>query len=351
MAGTILKQLVAVGQTDGTAVTTGNSGFSSLNTGGGNTITHEDDAKMGQPAGYRMTQAAGNANVAYLDLVSAVGDVLTFRGPFAAPTPGANVAVLRFYPDNTHVTNLGTVTFTTTRRIQFVEGGTGGLNLTTPSGTPYVAASPYVMQVKIGLVANTFELAVFPVGSTTPLATLSGALAADMAAAAGIQSARWGIGTASALTYLDTNSGFALGSGDWLPRHDIPLVIVPISPSTVRPLDMITVPITLASGDAPDSISINQNAGPTVAILPTVPANPAQRRFRAPATVAGTTVVLEATATVGGTTSPPVTITYTVRPHETWLKTISGWQAIREQAITAVPPGGGAAYGAGPYGN
>lgn len=81
MAGTILKQLNTTPQTDGTTQTTGNSSWSSLNIGGGNTAIHADGAKMGQPAGYRMTQAGANQNIAYLDLASSV-TVFAFRIPF-----------------------------------------------------------------------------------------------------------------------------------------------------------------------------------------------------------------------------------------------------------------------------
>lgn len=223
MPGTILKQLVTTPQTSGTTVTTGNSGWSSLSVGTGNTHTHDDAAKMGQPAGYRILQGGtGNQNFAYLDLASPVA-VFAGRFPFefgASPAAGVNPTIGRFYPDTAHTTNLGSILITNTLKVQFVEGGTGGLNVTSTGSV--VSGTAYVGQVLFNCTTNTLTINVYQQGSASVTASVSGTLAADGAAATGVGSIRWGIATnSSGLSTLDTNSAFALGSGDFLDRHDV----------------------------------------------------------------------------------------------------------------------------------
>lgn len=338
MAGTIRKQLTQTGQTDGTAGTTGNTGFSSLTTGAGNTIVHGDDAKMGQPAGIRLTQGGANTNLAYLD-DTAARTVYVMNVPFSAPTPTANCAVLRFYDTAAHndTTQLGGLLFTTTRRLQFVENGSGTpLNVTTPSGTPYTADADYLLQIKIDVTANTFDARVYPWGNVTQLASLTGTLGANMAAASGVQAVRWSIGTASAMSYLDTNSGFSTGDGDWLDRPDVsntaPTVSLGAAVTNLEPGQTRTVTMTATDTDGTiSSRTLTQTAGPTVTFTP---AGTGVWTYEAPATVDGTTVTYYGTATDDDAASTnSASISDTVLPHDNW-----SWDAAGAQVAVYLLP-------------
>lgn len=328
MPGTIRKQLAQTGQTDGTAGTTGNTGFSSLTTGSGNTIVHEDDAKMGQPAGIRLTQGGANTNLAYLD-DTAARTVFVGNVPFSTPTPTATVTVLRFYPDTAHTANLGSILFTTTRRVQFVEGGSGTpLNVTTPSGTPYTADADYLLQYKIDVTANTFDARVYPWGSTTLLASLTGTLGADMAAAAGVQSLRWSIGTASAMSYLDTNSGFATGDGDWLDRPDVtnaaPTVSLGAGSSGLEAGTTRTVTITAADSDGTiASYAVTRVSGPVVTFTQVGSTN--VFTYPVPALYESANLVYNATVTDDdGASTTSANVTDVILPHDQWSYNAAG---------------------------
>lgn len=222
--GTILRQLSTTALADNTAITTSNAGFNGSGgaAGSGNTAVYLAAAAMAEPVGYRLTQAGANVNQWYMDHTAPIAQ-FSLRLPFRySATPTANCAWLRFYPDTGHATNLGGFLITTTNRLQFLEGsGTTPLNVTSASGTPLVPGNDYVLMCKIDVSTDAFETKVYPRGSTTPLFTMTGTLGGIMASAAGIQSLRYGIATASSLAQLNTNSAFAIGSGDYLARTDV----------------------------------------------------------------------------------------------------------------------------------
>jgi hypothetical protein len=331
VTGTLRQQLTQTAQSDGTTGTTGNTGFSVLTTGSGNTIIHANAAKMGATAGIRLTQGGANQNLAYLD-DSAAQTIFTGRFPINIPTPSASCPVLRFYADTTHVTNLGTIQWLTSNRVQFIEGGAGSpLNLTSSSGTPLSGATNYYGEYLINCTTNAFTLNVYPLGSTTPAFTsLTGTLGADMAAASGIQSVRWSIGAASAVATVDTNSWFAIGdgTGGMLARADIstaPTVTISagatdLEPGTTRTLTMTATP---AGAATISSRAIVQTTGsPSVTI-----SNPSTNTYTytVPATSAGTTLAFKATATdslgVPGESSP---VSDVILPHDNWSWNASG---------------------------
>lgn len=241
MAGTILKTLLSTHQTDNTAITAANSGFTSGSAGAGNTAVHLDAAKMAASEGYRLTQAGANQNIWYLDLASTVTK-LAFRVPFNYSTvPAVQVSILRAYPDTAHATVHWTLSITTTNRLQFFETATGGLNLSSPSGTPLSPGTDYVAMGLIDTDTMTLTINVYPRGSLTPVFTMSGTLATTTA----MQSVRWGIGTNSALAQIDTNDAFAIGSGDMLVRADVASVALSLS-GAITPADKtIGTPLTL----------------------------------------------------------------------------------------------------------
>lgn len=251
MPGTILKQLSATPQGNGTTVTMVNSGWSSLSIGGGNSYTFQSAAAMGLSVGYRMVQDT-NPNFAYMDLVSSVA-VFAFRIPFRFSTnPSTNNTLFRLYPDTGHVTNLGGLILTTTRRIQFQEQGAGGLNVSSPSGSPLIAGTNYIIMGLINLSDDTLDVRVYEAGSATPHTQVSGALAADLASAAGIGSVRYGFGTASTgLSSIDTNDGWAIGSGDWLARYDLD---EPLATPVIN-IDSFSHPTTIGGSEGTATIS------------------------------------------------------------------------------------------------
>lgn len=220
MAGTILKQFSAIPQSDGTTVTTGNSGLTSISIGAGNTLQFQSAAAMGQSAGYRANQTGANQITTYMDLDGDV-TIFAFRIPFRFQTvPATQVTFLRFYPDTAHGTG-GSLNLTTSRRISFVEPDSG-LNVTSPSGTPLVAGTSYIIQGLVNLTTDFIDIRVYEVGSESPLCSVSGNLTTFWSTNTVVRSIRWGVGTASAgLGNLDTNDGWAIGSGDWLARYDI----------------------------------------------------------------------------------------------------------------------------------
>lgn len=220
MAGIIDKQLTQVTQANGTAQTTANSGWSSLNTGSGNTAVFADAAKMGATAGYRMTGGGTAQNIAYLDMPSSVS-VMALRVPFQISAITTVSAILRWYNDASHVTALGSMGITSTGKLQFVEVSGSGTLLNVSSTASLSAATPYVLMILIDKGTNQFTAEVYPTGSTTLAASVSGTLGGAMKDAAGLQQVRWAIGTVTTLSYLDTNSDFALGHGDWLARTDV----------------------------------------------------------------------------------------------------------------------------------
>ena len=258
MPGTILRQLSSTPQSNGTVVTTGNSGYSSLSVGGGsNSHTFQSAAAMGRTAGYRMVQDSAT-NFAYMDLVSEVA-VFTFRVPFRfAANPTTNNALLRVYPDATHAVNLGGLSLTATRRIQWLESGAGGLNVTSPSGSPLVANTDYIIMGLIDLGANMLDIRVYERESATPRTQVSGELAADMAAASGIGSLRFGFGTASTgMGSIDTNDGWAIGSDDWLERYDLDQ---PLDTPVIN-IDNYTHPTAIGGNDGTATVSWGAVAG------------------------------------------------------------------------------------------
>lgn len=210
---TILKQLAISGTpSDGDAVTTSNTNFVGVSAGAGNTFSVSSAAAMGAAYGIRANQAAANQVTSYLDLASAVTR-LGWRKEFRyQASPAVSASILRFYPDTAHTANLGTLSITSSNRSQFVEGGAGSpLSVTSPSGSPLTPGSIYVEVGLVDVVANTFELRVYPFGSTSAVYTISGTLGADMAAASGVQSVRHGINTAStAMGNFDINSNLSL---------------------------------------------------------------------------------------------------------------------------------------------
>ena len=220
MAGIIDKQLIQITQPNGTAQTIGNSGWSSLNTGSGNTAVFADAAKMGATAGYRMTCGGTAQNIAYFDLPSTV-TVMALRVPIQISAITNVSAILRWYNDSGHTANLGSFGITGTGKIQFVENTGSGTALNVSSTASLSAATPYVLMILIDTGANTFSAAAYPYGSTMAAATISGTLGGAMADAPSLQQVRWAVGTATSLSYLDTNSDFAIGHGDWLARTDV----------------------------------------------------------------------------------------------------------------------------------
>lgn len=303
MAGTILKQLSTTAQANGTAMSAANSGFSSWPApGAGAAGVHQSAAAMSEPAGYRLTQSSTGQVFGYLDLSSAVTR-FAFRMPFRySATPTANVVFLRGYPDATHASTMWSLQLNTTNRMQFVEPG--GLSVTSPSGTPMVPGADYVCQGLIDIAAMDLTIDLYPRGSTTPLLSLNGTLVTSAAQ----QAVRFGIGTGSALAQLDTNSAFAIGSGDFLSRTDIANAAP--NAGVDQTVDAYTQ-VTLSAIDVESAVTWSQTGGsPSV----TLGGSGNVRTFTAPAVRAGTTLTFTATD-AGGLTD---TMSVTVYPHNEW---------------------------------
>ena len=225
----LLAKLLDTPQPDNTAMTAGNSGFSSLQTGSGNTAIHLAASAMGAAAGYRFTQATAQ-NFAYLDL-GAAQSVFSWRTPFRyGATPTANCSIFRAYPATDHITNLWTINLTTANRVQAVEGS-GTMNVASPSGSPLSAGVDYVGLGLFTVETGAWSFRVYERGSTDLLFDLLGTCSSPVA----VQAIRWGIGTASSLAQLNFNDELAIGNADYLPRPDVttPLsVALAVSPAS-----------------------------------------------------------------------------------------------------------------------
>lgn len=252
---TILKTLSSVVQPDGTLVTTSNpSGWTSVAVTSPGKIAVEDDDKMGAAVGFRFTQPAAEQVNAFLDFDAALPDP-AFRKPLKliAP-PKMSTTWIRFFPEvagapTSGRVNLGTLSLTTSNRIQFFEPGTGGLNQTS-DGAALVPGAAYVVQLAINVVSGVFDLRVFPLGSDTASATLQGALGGAMKNVP-IGSIRVGIATANGLDAWATNNTFAAGYGGFLPRTDLAPLAATISQSktTGATGTGITYTVSSAGGD------------------------------------------------------------------------------------------------------
>lgn len=221
MAGTILKQLSSTAQTNGTTITAANSGLTSISIGAENSATFQSAAAMGESAGYRFSQgAAGNQLTSYIDLDSAV-NVIALRVPFRiSATPTAHLTFLRGYTNTAHTEISWSIQLTTTMRLSFMEQ-LGGTTTTSSSASARLQANTdYVIQVLINTSTQTFSLATYERGSQTPINSIGGPMNNPMGAQRAV---RLGINTNSSIVggYFETNSAFAIGSGDLLARHDI----------------------------------------------------------------------------------------------------------------------------------
>lgn len=100
-----------------------------------------------------------------------------------------------------------------------------------------------------------------------------------------------------------------------------------IADTTVKALTAMTTTITLTGGGTADSYSFQQNSGPAV----TLSGTGATRTWQAPGTLAGTIITLELSATLGGVTSPPVLVNYTIRPCQLYWNNFGSPKWIRHQ--------------------
>lgn len=96
------------------------------------------------------------------------------------------------------------------------------------------------------------------------------------------------------------------------------VTVAPILPSTVEPMDAVTITAVLATDGSP-VWSWRQISGPSVTLIGTG----ASRTFTTPATQDGTTLVLGVTATVGGSVSAEQQVTVAVLPQIVWTRTHS----------------------------
>jgi len=229
---TVLKTLAATGaQADNTVVSaTLVPGFSAtgFSIGSGNAFTFQSSVAtgFGMTYGYRMNQAAANQITTYIDLASPETGIFAWREYFRYQNTPVNTVVRRFYPDSTHAVNAGSMTITSTNRMQFVEGGAGTPLSVTSTGTAMTPGSYYAGMGKIDLAANTFTYTLYPLASATQVFTITGTLGADMAAATGLQSMRVGINTAtSGIGNYELGGDTAVGNGGFLPRTDISNVL------------------------------------------------------------------------------------------------------------------------------
>lgn len=344
MTWTLRQSLASVSGpiADGTALTISNSNIKAPTVGASSTNAHvfRTAARMGAADGFSIEQQASAppSSFWYMDLAAPITGILGLRFPIQyGATPTTSFPFLRFFSDTAHADNLGSLSLTTANRIQMLEDNSGGgtpYNQTTTSGGAInpTAANPFVGLVKIDLAANTFDFRMYARGSATLLTSLTGTLAADLAAATQIQSIRWGAAAVNALpgSYLYTSSDFAIGDGDWPDRVDV----TNTTPTANAGPDQVNVeprtPVTLngtgsSDADAGDSITYawTQTAGTTVTLSSSTAASPT---FTSPLTLAGDTLTFSLVVTDShGAASSPDTVNITVLPADAVVWTGSAW--------------------------
>lgn len=97
--------------------------------------------------------------------------------------------------------------------------------------------------------------------------------------------------------------------------------VLSIQPLTVEPLDLVSLTAYLESALVADSFSWDQVSGDSISLE----GSGNTRTFKAPASTAGTTIVVGVTATKGGVTSPEVQATVTVLPQIEWILKGGAW--------------------------
>lgn len=111
----------------------------------------------------------------------------------------------------------------------------------------------------------------------------------------------------------------------WLSSSATGTAAVVVNPlpdlGNVEPESTVSVTASLVGGGAADSWAWRRVSGPTIGIITAG----ASASFTAPSVLAGTSVVVGVTATVGATTSPEDTFTVTVLPQTEWWWTGTGW--------------------------
>lgn len=321
----ILKSLSSTPQTDGTTVTTGNSGLSSLSIGSGNSFQFQAAAAMGRAAGYRMTQGGANQLTTYMDLAAPVtSGSFVFRRPIRFSTiPTVNTTFYRMFPDNTHVTNLGGLLLTTTGRINFVEASGSGtlLNISSPSGGQALAVdTEYILVGKYTIATKQLEIICYEYGVTLPKWSMSGTCGGALGDAGQVGSVRDGINTASSgIGNLDTCDGWAIGSGDYFPRYDV-VNSAPVANagSDITVEAGATYVLTGSHSDVDGDDTITSRAwilaGDTVSTSTTVTAT-------APVTLTGTTLTYTYQVTDDQDATGTDTVVVTVLPASLRIKT------------------------------
>ena len=178
---TALKNLTVIGSpSDGSTVTTSNTNLVGVSIGSGNTYTIEA-ADAFTKRKIKAVQGGSNQLTSYLDLATPQTK-LGFIVPLNYSWAGAGVTstIGRWYPggDTGHVTNLGSLLITSTNRLQFTEATGSGtaLNVTSASGTPMTPGSSYFLIGLLDVTANTMSIGIYPSGSSTALASISGTL-------------------------------------------------------------------------------------------------------------------------------------------------------------------------------
>lgn len=263
MAGTLLTKLQSAAQADNTAITAANSGFSSVNVPAFSAAFHLAAAKMSESEGYRFTQSTTATPFGYVDTTAQA--IYAFRIPYRfSGAPAAKNSLIRLYSDTAHTGTILTIGHNTTNRMDIVEIATGGLNVSSASGSPMVANTDYVLMCLYNTNTNNITIRCFPRGNVTALFEYGGTTLSSTT----VSALRFGIGTSSSSAQIDTNDAFAIGYGDWLDRTDLtasPLsTSLSVTPSSSQGAHAITATITATGGTGTAlSNSINWGDGTT----------------------------------------------------------------------------------------
>lgn len=323
LPGNILRQLSSTPQTNNTVVNAANSNLSSITIGTGNSATFQSAAAMGQPVGYRFAQGAdGNQLTSYIDLAEPV-DVISLRVPIRiSKAPTSSLTILRGYSDAGHANTQWSIQLTSTLRVNFGQP----LGVTTSTGNGplerLVAGTEYVMQILIDTANSTFSLTTYPLNSQIPLNSMSGDIEPEMAP---IQSIRFGLNTNSVLAdgYVDTNSAFAIGSGELLQRHDVdnydPTLSVTTTKNVLFPGEFTTMTASAADSDGTiASVAWSTTYG-------TLVGTGNIRTITAPPLLNDLTVTVQITATdnLGGIATRFIVLTFKGSMHKVY--TSGGW--------------------------
>lgn len=325
----------AEGGTDGTAVSTGNSGGASgtawdqvTNSGGGST-TFEADAATHGSMGYSFAAVSASSNMVIKNITAPSGEAaisVYFIAPASTPTANAQIASIRHSSGN-----MGILALTTANKLVCQDAT--GANAFTPTPT-LTAGVKYRAEMRVkkgtGTTDGERSFAYFVEDSTTPV--YSNASTTANSGTTDPTSVRYGRLSGStwantlymdSMQWDDAPAGALIGP--WTGGNFAPTGSISTDKTTIEPGETFTLTITDADSDGTVTTrDISQTAGTTTGLTGSGGSG-STRTGEGPYTLAGTTLQYNYVVTDDdGATSSPATVSINVLAATERIVTVGG---------------------------